>query len=391
MITYEEALSRMLAAAPRMPAEAVALAEADGRILAQDVVADMDMPPFDKSAMDGYACRRADLGLGELTVIEDIAAGAWPARTVVSGTCARIFTGAPLPLGADCVLMQEQSERRGDRIRIHNPDTADNICRRAEDIRTGDRVLACGERLTPAHIAVLASVGVARPLVARRPRVAILATGNELVPVDVTPGPASIRNSNSPQLAAQARAMGVCVTDRGIVGDDTATLTAAIHDALSDHDVLLLSGGVSTGDYDLVPGILRQLGFAFAFESVAMQPGRPTVFAQKDAHFCCGLPGNPVSTFVVFELLVKPFLFQMMGHTVEPRIATGRLARPVRRRATDRQAAFPVRFTAPGDVEPMTYHGSAHINALTRADGIITLPIGKGCFEAGEHVHVRCF
>ncbi len=391
MIAFDEALARMMAAARPLPSETVALNEAAGRILAADIHADLDMPPFDKAAMDGYACRREDLAAGPLDIIEEIPAGAWPREAVRPGTCSRILTGAPVPEGADCVIMQEQTERQGARLRIVKADTPDNICRKAEDIRSGDLVLRRGERLSPAHIAVLATVGVTEPRVARRPRVAVLATGNELVEPTCRPGPAQIRNSNSWQLVAQVRAMGGLPSYSGIFADDENVMSAAIAAAMEASDVILLSGGVSTGDYDLGPGVLRKLGFDLVFENVAMQPGHPTIFGRKGTLYGCGLPGNPVSTYVVFELLVKPFLYRLMGHELRPVIVEARLAQPIRRGKTRRQAGVPVRFVTPGEVVPLDYHGSAHIQVMTQADGIVVVPIGLAGFETGDTVRVRSF
>jgi molybdopterin molybdotransferase len=390
MIPFAEALARMLAAADPLPTETVDLAEAEGRILAQDVHADRDLPPFAKAAMDGYACRRADLTAGaELVIIEEIPAGAWPTRAIGPGTCARILTGAPLPTGADLVLMQEQTERHGDRVRIVDPASAANFCPRGEDLGAGDLVLSRGTRLGPAALGVLASIGAVRPLVARRPRVAILATGSELVDGAATPGPAQIRNSNSPQLAAQVRSAGALAESLPIVADTGSALREAIEGAAAGADLVLLSGGVSTGDYDLVPGVLRAAGFALEIESVAMQPGRPLVFGRRGDVCCCGLPGNPVSTFVVFELLVRPFLLRRLGHEHRPTLVRAILAEGFRRRRADRQATLPLRFRDPATVEAVDYHGSGHLNALIATDGLLLIPVGTTTIPPGTAVDVR--
>ncbi len=391
MIRYDDAYERMMAAAVPLPGETVPFDQTIGRILAEDVVSDVDMPPFDKAAMDGYACRRGDLAAGQMVLIEEIPAGVWPQQRVQPGTCSRIFTGAPLPEGADCVIMQEQVTRDGTEVRIVVPDTADNICRKAEDVRTGDRVLRAGSRIAPAHLAVLAAVGAVRPRVARQPRVAILATGSELVEPDVLPGPAQIRNSNSWQLAAHIRACGAIPIYSGILADRDAVIAAALDQAMTEASLLLFSGGVSTGDYDLVPGILRTRGFTCVFDSVAMQPGRPTLFARKGTCYCCGLPGNPVSTFIVFELLVKPFLYRLMGHAWQPQMIEARVNQPIRRKASGRQVSIPVRFVSPGVVTPVGYHGSAHINAMAEADGLVTIPVGETGYNPGDAVCVRSF
>ena len=391
MITFDEALAILLSSARPLPTERVSLFEANLRVLAEDIVSDMDMPPFDKSAMDGYACRRADLAQSTLRIIEEIPAGIWPTQDILPGTCARILTGAPVPTGADCVIMQEQTTRDGDTVRILEPGTAGNICRKAEDIRSGDCILRAGERITPAHIAALAAVGIAHPKVSRRPRVAVLATGDELVEPSVAPKPGQIRNSNGWQVCAQVNAMGAVADYRGIVGDRKDTLRTALEGAMAEADVLMISGGVSTGDFDLVPGMLDTLGFTIHFDSIAMQPGRPTLFGRKGNLYCCGLPGNPVATYVGFELLFKPFLLRLMGHAYHPLIIEAKLGMSLRRRKANRQTFIPVRLTAPDRALPIDYHGSAHINAMTYSDGVIDFPLGTTEIHEGSTVRVRSF
>jgi molybdopterin molybdotransferase len=390
MITYDEAKSLMIDAARTLPQEKVALDEAVGRILAQDIHSDIDMPPFDKSAMDGYACRREDLETGCLTIIEEVPAGSWPQKIITRGTCARILTGAPVPRGADCVVMQEHTEKNGTELRINKRDAANHICRQAEDIAVGDLVIKSGERITPAHIAVMASVGAVFPLVARQPRIAIFATGSELVDPSVCPGPAQIRNSNSWQLTAQIRSLGAVATNYGILSDKEDIISEALSNALESADMLLLSGGVSTGDYDLVPGILKKLGFEFAFQSVAVQPGRPTVFGQKGSRYCCGLPGNPIAAFVILEMLVKPFLLRIMGHDHKPLTVEAEITTAMTRKKGQRQICIPVRFVSPGKVEPLPYHGPAHINTMILAEGLIISPFGAFSLNPGDKVQVRC-
>ncbi len=390
-ITYDEAYQRMMDAARFLGAQSVDLADSLGRILAQDVRSDIDLPPFRKSAMDGFACRRADLAQ-ELSVIETIPAGRMPSMSIGPGQCARIMTGAPVPQGADCVVMVEHaSEDVPGRVRITQITASmpDNISPQGEDVRTGDIVLHQGELITAAQIAVLAAVGCVTPMVGKQPRVSILATGSELVEPSDRPNGARIRNSNSHQICAQLKAMGITARYEGIIADDPAALAAAIHKAAAGSDVILLSGGVSEGDYDYVPDALRANGFAFGFESVAMQPGRPTLFGDNGSTWCCGLPGNPVSTFVVFEILIKPFLYRLMGHTWQKQLVKAQLTTAFKRRKADRQAAIPVRFTAPDQVTPIDYHGSAHITAMTQCDALLFVPIGQDSIAQGGVVYVR--
>lgn len=389
MIPFDEARRIVMETAIPLESESVALEKSLGRILAQDVVSDIDMPPFNKSAMDGYACRRADLK-NELTVIEMIPAGQLPEKTVGENQCSKIMTGAMIPDGADCVIMVEYTECTSEStIRFTGKETKDNLCFKGEDIRTGDTVLAKGERILPQHIAVLATVGCTAPMVARKPRVGIIATGSELVEPSEKATGAKIRNSNGWQLAAQTEQMGCVATNYGIAIDTEEALDYAIKKAVAENDVIVLSGGVSMGDYDLVPGILKQNGIKLLFTEVAIQPGRPSTFGIAEKIHCFALPGNPVSTFIQFETLVKPFLFKMMGHAFRPNIITAKLQSDIVRKPGKRDTTIPVRFTAPDQVEPIDYHGSAHINAMCSTDGLILVPAQTTTIRKGDPVDVR--
>ena len=369
--------------------ETVDLRRALGRILAEDVYSDLDMPPFDKSAMDGYACRRDDLGRG-LEVVETIQAGTAPARSVGKGQCAKIMTGAPLPDGADCVIMVEYTEAAADgRVRFTGAETRDNICRRGEDIQKGQRVLEKGTRLGPQHIAVLASVGRTDARVELKPKVGVIATGDELIEPGELLDPAKIRTSNSYQLFSHVLAAGCAPTYYGIARDTEAEIDAMLKRAIAENDVVLLSGGVSMGDFDLVPGVMENNGIRILFDSVAMKPGKPTTFGVSREVYCFGLPGNPVSTFIQFELLIKPFLFRLMGHDFRPTVCRFPLAAPIKAKKGNRETWIPVEITDEEEVQPVEYHGSAHINALCGADGLIVLPPGASTVEKGTLVRVR--
>ena len=389
MITREEALAIVVGSATRLGAERVTLDHALGRVLAADVNSDIDMPPFDKSAMDGYAIRRKDIS-EELEVVETIPAGSVPRDRVGPGKCAKIMTGAMIPQGADCVIMKEYVEitDRG-KIRFVGNDTATNICYKAEDTSVGDTVLRSGEWLMAQHVAILASLGCMDPTVAKQPRVGIVATGDELVEPCEKPGASQIRNSNSYQLQAQVTAAGAAPHYFGIARDTESDIDSLLRRAMAESDVVLVSGGVSVGDYDLVPAILKRNGVRMLFESIAMKPGKPTHFGVSDEAFCFGLPGNPVSTFVVFELLVKPFLLKLMGHDHRPANVIMPLEEAIEKRRTSREAWYPVVLTPGGSVKPIEYHGSAHARALPHADGIVCVPCGVKKLDAGTRVHVR--
>ena len=362
------------------------------RILAEDIISDTDLPPFNKSAMDGFACRRADLA-NILTIIETIPAGTQPKNVIVQNQCTKIMTGAVVPEGADCVIMVEDTEMIDkDKIRFTGEITKDNICLKGEDIRKGQTVLRAGCKLSAQHIAVLATHGCVKPLVSVLPRVGIITTGGELVEPAQAPLPFQIRNSNGPQLAAQVMSTGIIATNYGIAADSEEALDKIFKKAIAENDVVISSGGVSVGDYDLVCQILEKNDVRLMFEKVAVKPGRPMVFGVSNttAHrFFFGLPGNPISTFVMFELFVKPFLYKMMGHDFRAPISRLELKNTITRTKTKRDSWIPVVSKENGSVIPVEYHGSAHINALCEADGLLCMPAGVAKIAEGSFVNVR--
>ncbi len=389
MLPFEKALETVLNSACRSGTERVDFDCALNRILAEDVRSDMDIPPFNKSAMDGFACKRADLS-NELTVIETIPAGYIPQKAIETNQCSKIMTGAMVPNGADCVIMKEYIENlTEDAIRFVGEKTSDNICHKAEDIRAGDIVLKKGIKLRPQHIAVLASAGNTQPLVSKRPNVAVIATGSELVEPTAKPGPSQIRNSNSFQLAVQIESMQATATNYGVAGDTADEIDTVFKKALKENDVILVSGGVSVGDFDFVPGIFRKNGIELLFEKISIKPGKPTVFGMLEKKYCFGLPGNPVSTFVLFEILVKPFLYKLMGHDYKPVNVRMPLEESLISKKAKRQRWLPVAITDKGTVEPVEYHGSAHINSLCRADGLVSMDVGVSKIEKGMSITVR--
>ena len=388
MITHEKALETVLANAPLPAPETVPLHRANGRVLLQNVLSDHDMPPFNKSAMDGYACRAADLP-GPLHCLETIAAGTTPRNVINEGRCARIMTGAIVPEGADCVFMIEQSEILEDNsVRYTGTGTPGNICFKGEDVKIGDTVLISGTLVKPAHIAVLAGAGCTEPQVAKVPRVGIIATGSELVQPDQPVSGANIRETNGHQLVAQVAECGIAATYYGIVEDDLDKIAATIGKALVENDIVLTCGGSSMGDFDYVPELLANLGCTIHFDHMATQPGKPLIFATGSGKTCFGMPGNPVSTFMTMETIVKPFLYRAMGHDLKPPIVRLRLGKEMKRKKAERKAFVPARLADPGTVVPLDYHGSAHIHALTKANGWIIFPIGETELKEGTSVDV---
>ncbi|MFO7914993.1 MAG: molybdopterin molybdotransferase MoeA [Candidatus Krumholzibacteriales bacterium] len=388
MIAFEKAYRLMMeAAVPPGETEIVSLMEAGGRVLAADIYSDVDMPPFNKSAMDGYACRRKDLD-SPMEIIETIPAGREPEKRVGPGQCSRIMTGAMVPEGADTVVMVEHTGLREGKVLVTRKSGRDNICRLAEDVSRGDLVLSRGTFITPAEAAVLAAVGTGNVPVARKPVLGIIATGSELVEPDRKPGRAFIRNSNSYQLYLQIEKAGFEPRYFGIARDTPGSIAEIIESNAGSVDVFLLSGGVSMGDYDFVPGVLRDKGYRLLFEKVAMKPGKPTVFGVSEDSYVFGLPGNPVSTFVIFEIFVRPFCCCLMGAEYKPRRVRAVLPAGLKRRKSGRLSHIPVRFIDSGSVERVEYHGSAHIHAYTMADGFIAVPAGTGLIEKGGQVEV---
>jgi molybdopterin molybdotransferase len=389
MISFDEAYECVMSSVRLLAAERVGLHDAWNRILAEDVRADRDLPPFPKSAMDGFACRREDLQ-NDLVVVETIQAGSMPRITLGKNECAKIMTGARLPEGADCVIEVELTAQVAENaIRFTGAKAPNNICFQGEDIRQGELVIAKGTRLGPPGIAMLATMGCTQPLVACRPRVGIIATGTELVEPWVEPSESQIRNSNSCQLWAHVLSMAAVPSYYGIAQDTEAAIEAAINTARANSDVLLLSGGVSVGEFDLVPGILSKIGAKTLFDKIAVKPGKPTLFGLLDHTYFFGLPGNPVSVFVLFELLVKPFLYGLMGRRFSPETVTAPLETTVLRKHYDREMWLPVSFTVRGGVATVEYHGSAHIHAFCFADGLIRVPAGTREIPEGAPVHVR--
>ena len=387
MISFDEAYRIVLESAGQTAAEDIALSDCLGRVLAADVASDMDMPPHNLSAMDGFACRQADLDAG-LTEIETIPAGYIPQKAVGPGQCSRIMTGAVVPDGADIVVMFEHTQARDGLVYVVKKSRRTNIRCKAEDTHTGDVVLNAGTVLRPVEIAVLASVGCDPASVYAMPRVGVVATGDELIEPRQKPSAAKIRNSNSYQLCAQIQRAGCIPKYFGIAKDTPEAINEILATAIEQCDVLLFSGGVSVGDYDFVPQILKAAGIDIKFEKVRIKPGRPTVFGTKGNKYFFGLPGNPVSTFVLFEVLVRPFLVKLMGADYRPARIRGRLTKDVVKRKVDRSEFRPVKLEPDGSVNFFEYHGSAHIHAYTLANGIARIPAGVTKLDAGSDVEV---
>lgn len=392
MVTVDEARAIVLGEARPLASEEVALADALSRVLAEDVAADRDLPPFDRAAMDGYALRAADVARAPvaLEVVGELRAGDAKALVVGAGQAVRIMTGAPVPPGATAVQQVEKTQPLDEfRVTILAP-VADgqNLASRGSEVRAGETVLARGRSLDPAAIGVLATVGRARVAVARRPVVAVLVTGDEVVDVAETPGPTRIRNSNGPALAAAARQAGADVRDFGVAPDDKDALVASLRRGLAA-DVLVVSGGVSAGDYDLVEPALLELGARLLVTKVAVKPGAPLVIARCGEALVFGLPGNPVSAQVTFELFARPALLKMQGAAVlaRPRLEA-ELGAAVRNRS-GRRSYLPARLRHEGGrllARPLRSAGSGDLVAHARANALVVLDAEREEAREGETV-----
>lgn len=388
MITIEKAYQTVIGKSYTLETEKIDFIDSVGRILAEDVTSDIEMPPFDKSSMDGYACRRADVD-NTLEIIEIIPAGKTPTKEIGPNQCAKIMTGAPVPKGADFIAMVEYAEEiDGNFVKINKTTQRNNISYRAEDVKIGQVVLQKGIKIEPQHIAVFASVGYTHVLVTKQPRVAIISTGDELVEPHQKPGISQIRNSNGYQLITQVKSCGAIANYIGIADDTPEDTFSKVSKALSENDLVLLTGGVSMGSFDFVPEVLKKAGIEILFDSIAVTPGKPTTFGVAGKKLCFGLPGNPVSSFIQFELLVKPLIYKLMGLDFQPLDIQMPIGIEYKRKKADRKAYIPV-FIKDGEVFPVEYHGSAHIHALSFAHGIIAFPIGVDTLLKGETVHVR--
>ncbi|MGH6625549.1 MAG: molybdopterin molybdotransferase MoeA [Burkholderiaceae bacterium] len=381
--SLDDALAELLGqAAPLAGPESVSTFDADGRVLAADVVSALQVPPQDNSSMDGYAVRCADIAEGGmvLKVTQRIPAGS-SGRALEAGSAARIFTGAPIPPGADAVVMQEDVDGSDAEVRIKAvPSPGQWIRRAGEDVSRDTVVLSKGERLTPAALGLAASIGMDRLQVARRPRVALFSTGDELVmPGEVAPEqmrPGAIYNSNRFFLRALLQRLGCEVTDLGIVPDQREATLAALRQASEQHDLILTSGGVSVGEEDHIKPAVQALG-SLSLWQIAIKPGKPFAYGRVGASHFIGLPGNPVSSFITFVLLVRPFLLKLQGAT---RLAPKSIALPAHfiwARAEKRREFLRVRRNAAGGLDLFVNQSSGVLTSAVWGDGVVDNPPGQ--------------
>lgn len=392
MISVDQALAIVLRLVEPLGFEIIQLENALGRVLLQDVFADIDLPPFDRSRMDGYAVRSSDVKTVpvKLRVIGEIAAGAVFAGKLNAGEAVKIFTGAPVPQGADAVQKIEVTEAFDQFVEIKSAvKPGQFITPSASEIKAGDQALNPGRVIGPAELAVLASFGYQQVKVARRPRIGVFSTGSELVPVSVKPSGAQIRNSNSYTLSAYGRRSGAIAEILPTVKDTPEATRDGLLRAAEDRDIVITSGGVSMGDYDLVEAALSEIGAEKFFDKVRIRPGKPIVFARlgRTCFFC--LPGNPVSTSVTFNVFVRPAIRKMLGLSQQPSIRAV-LAHTVTD-SSSRRSYLPARLLVTDGramVEPLKWGGSSDLVAFVNANSLIVVPEDVHEIEQGQPVDV---
>jgi molybdopterin molybdotransferase len=391
MIPVDAALEIVLNHTPNLGREEVALADSLGRVLAEDVCADTDLPPFDRSAMDGYAVRASDVSGAPvvLDVAGQVRAGQWPEHPLPPGQAVQVMTGAPIPAGATAVQPVEKTRALdgGRRVEIlETVATGAHIARQGAEGHAGDEVLARGITLDPASLAVLASVGKGKILVGRRPTVSILVTGDELVDVWAAPIRGRIRNSNGYALMAQASWAGAQARSLGVVPDQVPLIAQAVREGFAS-DVLVISGGVSEGAFDLVEEVLARFDVGFLFTKVAIKPGAPLVFGRRGDKLVFGLPGNPVSAQVTFDLFARAALLRMQGARVvaRPTVEVELLESATNRSGRRNHLPARVRFEGGRLVAaPLRSVGSADVVAHARANALVVLDSERRRAEAGE-------
>jgi molybdopterin molybdotransferase len=389
LISIAEARQRVLQAVTPLGDEQVPLDAVLGRVLAEDVASAIDVPPFDSSGMDGYALVAGPES--ELEVIDEARAGHPASKALRPGTAVRISTGAPIPEGANAVVPVERTTAVTDRVRVPSTEAGANVRRAGEDVALGAVVLRAGTRLGAAELGVAASVGRASLRCALRPRVAVLATGDELTPPGEPLAPGGIYGSNGFALGALVERAGAVLTGRATVPDTPDGTRDAIRDALAAADVVIVSGGVSVGPHDHVKDALAELGVEEHFWGVRLRPGKPTWFGTRDGTLAFGLPGNPVSAMVTFQLFARPALAALQGAAPDAPRATAVLTHPVARNPRREEAVrVRLRHTDHGLVAETTGEQGSHmLTSMLGADGLAMIAPGEGELAAGERVEVE--
>ncbi|MFC1850563.1 molybdopterin molybdotransferase MoeA [candidate division CSSED10-310 bacterium] len=387
MISFEEAIhhSDRVTQSLLVASETISVHQAVNRILREDIKSRLDLPPFNKSAMDGYAILEND-DRESYQLLEIVAAGSVGSRKLQPGTTVKVMTGAPVPAGTGRVVMVEHTIQSGEMVTITQKSTNTNISLKAEDIQTGDVVLTKGRQLDEVDIATIISCGVSKVHVSRPIKIALFATGDEIVNDFDELEPGKIMNSNGPLMRSLAARYDLDVVMEKIVPDDKVILRRDFREGLAEADIVVLSGGVSVGDFDYVEDIMRELGLIVHFTRVAQKPGKPMTFASSQEKVIFGLPGNPVAVYTTFFLYVLRAAVHLAGGKAPVRYINLPLDHDFRRRKGIRKEFIPTRLTVDGRLAIVPYHGSAHLSALTQADGFLVIPVNTLSLSAGTRV-----
>ncbi|MCE1167702.1 MAG: molybdopterin molybdotransferase MoeA [Sphingobacteriia bacterium] len=365
----------------------VSIIDAPGKVLQEDIICDIPVPPFDKAAVDGYACRRVDLQ-HKLLLNEVIAAGAVPTKPILEGTCSKVMTGAMMPPQSDMIFRVEEAgiDDQG-LVQFIGQYSKDNICYQGEDVAKGELVLKRGAVISPADIGILASSGRLSVRVAKEIRCGVISTGSELVSPDATPVGSQIRNSNGFQIIAQVIDAGAKPVNYGMVPDITEDIEQVIQQSLTENEVTILSGGVAAGDFDFIPSLLVKAGVEILFQGVAIQPGKPMLFGvTKNGRVVFGLPGNPLAAFVQFELLVRTWIRKSYGSDNSLELMAYSLGFDYSRKKSEREKWELGYLTSDGLVNRVNYNGSSHHFALAVSNVLYKVPAGVSLLDKGARV-----
>ena len=391
MLTISEARALIAEQVRILTPGRVPLANASGRVLREALVADEDIPAFDRSAMDGYAVNGD--GSGPFRIVANVPAGSICEHTIVAGECARIFTGSAIPSGTTHVVIQEFAQRDGDTVSFSKRDAATNIRRRGEDAREGSVLIERGVRLGATELSLFAQLGKPNPLVSQRPRILHVATGSEIVPPDSSPQPGQIRDSNSSLVAALSAESGAEITSQHRAGDDFAALLSAVKSAPAESwDVLLLSGGASVGDHDLGLKALHALGFTAHFQQLNLRPGKPLIFATRGRQLAFVIPGNPLSHVICWHIVIRAALDMLTIGDAEFGLATAALGGTSPLRGHARETWWPARLSWESNAPvflPLKWQSSGDLTGLVGFDALIRVPSDSAPLQPGEKVSAR--
>ena len=392
MLSIPEARALIAQTVHVLPPLRVPLAQAHGRTLRESLIAEEDIPAFDRSAMDGYAIRAEDPAT-EFRVVCEIPAGTMPTRKIGPGECARIFTGSPIPDGATQVIVQEVAQRSGDAVTFSQRGKGNNIRSRGEDAREGSVLIERGTQLGAVELSLCAQLGKCAPLIAPRPRILHIATGSELVAPDEIPEAGKIRDSNSTLIAALAAEAGAKIAHQFRVGDDPAQLVGAISGTdIESWDMLLLSGGASVGDHDFGARTLRELGFSLHFTQLNLRPGKPLIFATRGRHLAFVIPGNPLSHLVCWHLVIRAALDMLAIGAIEFALVEAPLGGDVALKGNPRETWWPARIAwenGGAKFLPLKWQSSGDLTGIIGLDALIRVPAGIAAVQPGETIGAR--